>query len=190
MFRVGGHGATGEGSSRPTYIFSPDSATFATGGFPQLKKGTGSATGLRWPAYTLDYSASVAEAAFWYVGIPTGAEFNGGALEIFSRFATAGTGTPAWRAVGWTITARAVGPLGAWNATGVVSTITGTAVPTTDCQVVRQSVALSVSGWAEGKVLQIKVARTTLATSALVTGTARPDAKFGRALLRLTQDGA
>lgn len=184
--RVAGRGATGVGSSRPTYIFSPEGAAFATGGFPQTKLVHSST----WPDYTLGYSASVAEAAFWYVGIPTGADFNGGVMEIFSRFATAGTGTPTWRTVGWTITTRAVGSGMAWSATtGIASTITGTAVPTTACQVVRQQVTLTVSGWKAARLLQVKIARTTLATSALVTGAARPDANFGRAILRLTRDG-
>lgn len=181
LFRVGGHGATGVGSSRPTYIFSPESATFATAGSPQLKKQTGSATGQKWPDYTLDYSATTAEAAFWYVGIPSGADFNGGALEVFARFATAVSGS-----LGWTVTTRALGSGAAWGTvSGVVTTLVSAAIPTTACTVSRQSATLTVSGWSQAKLLQVKIARTTKATGAEVWA----DAKFMKALLRLTKDG-
>jgi hypothetical protein len=177
LHRVAGRGATGIGSSRPTYILSPEGATFATGGFPQTTLNNGGT----WPDYTLDYSATTAEAAFWYVGIPTGADFNGGQLEVFAKFATAGSGT----SLGWTITTRAVGNAQAWTAAGVGSTITAGAIGVTACQVTRRQIALTVSGWSAGKVLQIKIARTTQATGAAV----RPRAKFSKALLRLTRDG-
>lgn len=154
----------------PSYVLRPESAIFPTTNFPQLLRNAGTNV----TDVTLDYDQTTSEAAFWYVSIPNGVTVTAATLYIFSRQAAATTGT-----VGWTITSLTRGAGDVWDTAGVSDTVTADAVESIAGKVHVQSKALTVTGWAADRVIQIKIARDMVDTVA-------EDVKFIGALLKLS----
>ena len=155
--------------SKPSFVLSPESAVFPTTNFPQLVKNSDT----NWTSYTLDYDQTTAEAAFWFVTIPSGVAFSAAALDIYYR-TTVITGT---FQVDLTTLTRADAE--AWDTAGTLDSSTADTVPGTAGQVGVVTTALTVTGWAAGEVLLIKIARN-------IADTAAADIKLINAVLRLT----
>lgn len=156
-------------NGRPSFLCTPVAAAFPTANFPHLLKNSGT----NWTDYTLDYDQTTSESAFWYFVIPTGITFTTADLEIFSRQAAATSGT-----VGWTITTLTRAGGEAFDTAGNANTVTANAVEGTAGMVHRQTVSLTVTGWAAGEVLLVKIARD-------IADTVAEDAKFINAVIRL-----
>ena len=156
--------------SKPSFVLTPESAVFPTTNFPQLVKNSNT----NWTSYTLDYDQTTQEDAYWFVTIPSGVAFTGASIDIYFRMASVITGTVQWAFVTLTRSENE-----AWDTVGVTDNAAAETVPGTAGQVGVVTTALTVTGWAAGEVLLIRIARP-------VADTAAEDAKFINAVLRLT----
>ena len=146
------------------------SASFPASNFPQLVKNVGT----NWITYSLDYDQTTSESAYWEFGIPTAVPtFTGATCEIWYNTSVV-AGTVQWDIV--TIS-RADGE--AWDTAGTTDTSAADTVPGTNTFLGYVSTALTVTGWAAGEVLYVRIARN-------IADTAAADVKLMHALIRLT----
>lgn len=155
---------------RPSYWFSPISASFPNSNFPALTKNSGT----NWIDYTLDYDATTSEIAYWWTQLPTGVDISAATIEIYSRQAAATSGT-----IGWIVTSLTRADGEAWDTAGNADTVTADDVEGTAGQIHRQSKALTITGWGAGEILLLRIARDP------ANDTLAEDAKFMGAMLRL-----
>lgn len=135
---------------QPCFLLTPEAAVFPATNFPQLKK----ASGTNWVSYSLGFDTTTSEAAYWKFKIPTTAVFTAATLKVVSRQLAATTGDVAWNCT--TIT-RADGE--AYDTAGASDLVAATTVKGTAGMLLFQSKALTVTGWAAGEVLYVKLAR-------------------------------
>jgi len=156
---------------QPSFLMAPESAAFGSSAFPQLKK----AIGTNWVGYSLGFDQTTAEAAFWKFKIPTTAVFTAATIKIVSRQLAAVTGNVAWQVT--TIT-RADGE--AYDTAGVVDNVAAVDVHNVAGELLFQTKALTVTGWAAGEMLYVKLARDVAAD------TVAEDAEFVNAVIELS----
>lgn len=152
-------------------ILRPEAGIFPTANFPELKRNAGT----NWVDLTLDYDQTTEEAAYWYAELPDGVSFTGASIDIFSRQAAAVAGT-----LGWKITTITRADAEAFDTAGATDTLAAATVKGTAGQVFKQTVALTVTGWAAGELLLIKIARD------VANDNVAEDAKMIGATIRLT----
>lgn len=169
--RVSANSGTG-GGGQTTYPLGVLAAVFPTDNFPQLIKNSGTS----FTDYTLDFDATSAEAAYWVRAIATSVPtFTSAICEIWYR-TSALSGTFAVNVITQT---RGSGNV--WDTTSAITAASSAVtVPATSATVGILSVALTVTGWAAGRVLQVKIERNVSAD------TAAADIKYIDGLIRLT----
>lgn len=149
FWRGDGTWATPAGGAPPINL-SPLSAMFPTSNFPQLKKNVGT----NQLDQTLGFDTTTGESCWWEVVIPSTATFTAATIRIASRQAAATTGT-----LGWIVTTLTRADGEAWDTAGNADTVTASTVKGTAGQILIQTKALTVTGWAAGEVLLVKLTR-------------------------------
>src|SRR6185503_11688588 len=165
-------GSAGGGSgTQPIFECLPTGATFPTANFAQLVKNVGT----HQIDYTLDFDPTTSESASWMFALPSTAVFTAASIRIWSRQPAATAGT-----VGWLITTLSRAANEAWDTAGVTDTATAAAVPGTAGHTQLITKALTITGWAAGEFLLVKIARD------VANDNCAEDVKFMGAVLELS----
>lgn len=155
----------------PSFLLTPEGAALPTSNFPQLKKYDGS----NYSGYTLGFDTTTGESAFWKFKIPTTASFSAAAVKIVSKQLAATSGT-----VGWIVTCLNRVDNDPVDASGAADTVTAANVKGTAGKLLFQTASLTVSGWAAGDVIEIKLTRD------VANDNVAEDAEFMLAVLELS----